>query len=120
MEILHTWLLGNEKYLWHQTNTQWDSKSEESFAIRLQGSDLHGLTTPRPRAKYLIQYKNALIGKHFKILGQLAAFHLHDLCSGMLYDLWKAAGELGAYLWFPEIHNLAEYLVSTLLYSADP
>jgi hypothetical protein len=114
VELLHTWLLGNSKYIWHATNTNWDSKSEELFATRLQASDLHGLTTPPPRARYLLRYKNSLIGKHFKILGQLAVFHLHDLCSDLLLELWKASGELGAFLWFPEIHNLEEYLVSCM------
>jgi hypothetical protein len=112
VEILHTWLLGNTKYIWHHTNMQWDNKGEQLFAIRLQSSDIAGLTTPKPRANYLVQYKNSLIGKHFKILGQLAVFHLHDLCSDLVFSMWKAAGELGAMLWFPEIRNLEQYLVS--------
>ncbi|TEB15367.1 hypothetical protein FA13DRAFT_1876169 [Coprinellus micaceus] len=112
VEILHTYLLGNSKYVWHHTNTTWEKKeeAEHAFAVRLECSDLHGLTTPPPRANYIVQYKNSLIGKHFKILSQLAVFHLHGLCSDILYDMWKAAGELGALIWYPEINNLKEYL----------
>ena len=107
------------KYIWHHTNTPWDAKSEQLFAVRLQASDVSGLTTPAPRANYLVQYKNSLIGKHFKILGQLAVFHLHGLCPDLVFDMWKAAGELGALIWFPEIRNLEEYLVRVQVQQAQ-
>ncbi|KAH6868945.1 hypothetical protein BKA70DRAFT_1491597 [Coprinopsis sp. MPI-PUGE-AT-0042] len=110
VETLHTWLLGNNKYVWHDTTHKWSDAQEAKFAIRLQASTLGGLTTPPPRATYLVRYKNSLIGKHFKILQQLAVFHLHDLCSDDLFSLWKATGELGAMLWIPKIENLEEYL----------
>jgi hypothetical protein len=98
VEILHTWLLGNDKYIWHDTSKEWNKQQEELFATRLQASSLSGLTTPPPRAAYLVQYKNSLVGKHFKILQQLAIFHVHDLCPDNLFNLWKATGELGAML----------------------
>jgi len=61
----------------------------------------------------MVQYKNSLIGKHFKALQQLAVFHLHGgLCSKELFDLWKANGELGALIWYPEIKDIDKYLVS--------
>jgi hypothetical protein len=61
----------------------------------------------------MVQYKNSLIGKHFKALQQLAVFHLHGgLCSKELFNLWKANGALGALIWYPEIKNIDEYLVS--------
>ncbi|KAF5384429.1 hypothetical protein D9615_003465 [Tricholomella constricta] len=110
VEILHTWLLGNDKYLWHDTNKQWDKKKDGTFAVRLQSSSIDGLTLPQIRADYLVQYKNSLIGKHFKILQQLGVFHVYDLCSDSLFRLWKAAGELGALIWFPEISNMPTYL----------
>ncbi|KAJ7839405.1 hypothetical protein B0H13DRAFT_2239608 [Mycena leptocephala] len=91
-EILHTYLLGNDKYVWHDTTKQWDDKKEEIFAARLAASSITGLSIPPPRARYVVQYKNSLI-----------VFHLHDLCTPLLFDLWKATGELGAHLWFPEI-----------------
>ncbi|KAF5374429.1 hypothetical protein D9615_009052 [Tricholomella constricta] len=110
VEILHTWLLGNEKYLWHDTNKQWDKKKDGTFAVRLQSSSIDGLTLPPPRADYLVQYKNSLVGKHFKILQQLGVFHVYDLCSNDLFRLWKAAGELGALIWCPEIVDMPAYL----------
>ncbi|KAF8064464.1 hypothetical protein FPV67DRAFT_1672161 [Lyophyllum atratum] len=110
VEILHTWLLGNEKYVWHDTNKDWDKKKDDLFAIRLESASIDGLTIPRPRAEYLVKYKNSLIGKHFKTLQQLGVFHIHGLCSDNLFNLWKASGELGAVIWYPEISNMEAYL----------
>ncbi|KAJ7725015.1 hypothetical protein B0H14DRAFT_3620845 [Mycena olivaceomarginata] len=110
-EILHSILLGVDKYIWHETNTAWDKAKEHRFAVRLQSSSTNGLNIPSVRGRYIVKYKNGLIGKHFKILQQLGAFHLHsNLCGKNLFDLWKASGELGALLWFPEIRNQEQYL----------
>lgn len=111
-EILHSILLGNDKYIWQETYKVWDKPKGETFAARLQSSSADGLNLSSLRGRYIVQYKNALIGKHFKIPQQLGTFHLHgDLCSNNLFDLWKAAGELGALLWFPKIRKMEEYLV---------
>lgn len=110
-EMLHTYLLGNDKYAWHPTSSKWKEAEEAIFSVRLQSSCLHGLTIPPPRAAYMMQYKNSLIGKHFETLQQLAVFHLHGLCSDSLLSVWKATGELGALLWMPEIRNMESYLV---------
>jgi len=60
----------------------------------------------------MLRYRNGLIGKHFKIFQQLGAFHLDDsLCTPLVFDLWKASGELGAMLWYSEIDNMELYLV---------
>ncbi|TFK19378.1 hypothetical protein FA15DRAFT_697547 [Coprinopsis marcescibilis] len=111
VEILHTWLLGNEKYLWYDTSKGWGKNEESLFAACLQSSALSGLTTLPPCAYYLVQYKNSLIGKHCKILQQLAIFHLHGLCTDSMFNLWKAAGELGVMIWFPEIEDMDLYLI---------
>ncbi|KAJ7838296.1 hypothetical protein B0H14DRAFT_3700910 [Mycena olivaceomarginata] len=102
VELLHTILLGMMKYIWHLLNTsQWSDADRQLFAIRLQSTDLSGLTVPPIRAGYMIQYKNNLIGKHFKTLMQALMFH---------FSLIKAAGDLGALLWIPEIHDMEHYL----------
>ncbi|KAJ7757921.1 hypothetical protein B0H16DRAFT_1457492 [Mycena metata] len=114
VEILHTYLLGNDKYVWHDTTKTWDPKKGDKngpiFASRLQSASISGLSIPPPRPGYVVQYKNSLIGKHFKMLQQLGVFYLHDLCAPLILDLWKATGELGAYLWFPEIKNMDVYI----------
>ncbi|KAJ7322806.1 hypothetical protein DFH08DRAFT_917082 [Mycena albidolilacea] len=100
-EILHSILLGDDKYIWHETNTPWDKSKGDKFAVRLQSSSTNGLNLSSVRGRYI----------HFKILQQLGIFHLHeDLCSKNLFNLWKASGELGALLWFPKIQNLEQYL----------
>ncbi|KAJ6552358.1 hypothetical protein B0H10DRAFT_1849475 [Mycena sp. CBHHK59/15] len=109
--ILHTILLGEDKYVWHETNKGWNDEQDALFAARLQSSSAKGLSIPPLRAQYLVQYKNSLIGKHFKSLQQLAVFHLDEkLCSPQVFDLWKANGELGAMLWYPEIKDMDTYL----------
>lgn len=93
------YLLGQMEYLWHDTNTSWNKAKDDIFATRLQSSSVVDGPNMQPlRSRYMLQYKNSLIGKYFKALQQLAVFHLHDegLCSDRVFDLWKATGELGA------------------------
>lgn len=112
-EILHSIQLGGDKYVWHETNKKWSKKEEDVFARRLQASSIDGLSISPIRAQYMVQYKNSLIGKHFKTLQQVAVFQLReDICSNDLFNLWKANGELGALIWFPEINDMDGYLVS--------
>ncbi|KAJ7775833.1 hypothetical protein B0H14DRAFT_3508393 [Mycena olivaceomarginata] len=95
LELLHTILLGVIKYIWHHMNTeQWSDAGRHLLAIRLQSTDLSGLTVPPIRAAYMIQYKNNLIGKHFKTLMQILLFHIHEISSPEQFTLVKAASEL--------------------------
>ncbi|TFK20048.1 hypothetical protein FA15DRAFT_600415 [Coprinopsis marcescibilis] len=110
-EILHTFLLGQDKYIWYETSKGWKKKEEDLFAIRLQSSSIDGLSLDSLRSQYYVKYKNSLIGKHFKAIQQLAIFCLDSsLCSQELFSLWKATGELGALMWFTEITEMKEYL----------
>ncbi|THH15683.1 hypothetical protein EW146_g4834 [Bondarzewia mesenterica] len=93
VEILHTYLIGNDKYIWHDSSKDWDKKKDADFAVWLQSSSVDGLMLPPIRANYIAQYKNSLIGKHFKTLQQLAA-----------------SGELGVLVWYHEIKNMDAYL----------
>ncbi|KAJ7918581.1 hypothetical protein B0H13DRAFT_2434969 [Mycena leptocephala] len=89
VEILHTILLGHAKYTW---------------------DNLDGLRVPPIRAAYMMQYRNGLIGKHFKSLMQTMIFHIHDLVTPDQFALVRALGELGPILWMPVIDNMEEYL----------
>lgn len=114
IEILHTYLLGHDKYLWHLTTRKWDKKCEELFAQRLQSSLINGLSIISLCTNYMLQYKNPLIGKHFKALQQLGVFHLHGgLCDPLIFDLWKVTGELGVLIWVGEISDMDQYVVHT-------
>lgn len=115
VEILHTILLGLVKYLWHGLHTSWEASEQDLFVVRLQSTDLDGLTVPPIRAAYMMQYCNGLIGKHFKTLMQTMVFHVHGLVSDNQFTLIKAIGSLGALLWVPEIDNMNSYLVSQSL-----
>ncbi|KIJ62748.1 hypothetical protein HYDPIDRAFT_93359, partial [Hydnomerulius pinastri MD-312] len=119
-EMLHTYLLGNDKYEWHLLNSPWTAAQCRLFATRLQSSNIDGLSIPPVRAAYIIQYKNGLIGKHFKTLQQLAFFHLDDtLCPPLVQDLCRATGELGALLWYHEIEDMDAYLSDLLIFVAN-
>ncbi len=112
VELLHTALLGQNKYIWHRSHTTWNEGVQQLLAVRLQSSSVDGLSLYPVRGHYLVKYKNALVGKHFKILQQVGVFHLYgDLHDVMLLDLWKATGELGALLWYDHIKDMKAYLV---------
>ncbi|KAK0430360.1 hypothetical protein EV421DRAFT_1893571 [Armillaria borealis] len=110
VEILHTILLGIIKYIWHMLHTSMTDAQQDLFAVRLQATDIDGLTVPPIRAVYMMQYQNNLISKHFKTLMQTMAFHVHDIVTPAQFNLVKAAGALGALLWVHEIENMDEYL----------
>jgi len=105
------------KYVWHSLNTSWSDSQRALFAIRLQSVDLSGLTVPPLRAAYMIQYRNNLIGKHFKTLMQTLPFAVHGLVTPQEYKLVQSVGALGAVLWVHEIENMDKYTVSSLLSS---
>ncbi|KAF9780518.1 hypothetical protein BJ322DRAFT_1011992 [Thelephora terrestris] len=112
IDLLHTILLGLDKYVWHKTSSAWNERKGTLFALRMDlASSLDGLSGSREDARYLIKYKNNLVGRQFKFIQQLAIFHLRrDMCNDLVFDLWKATGELGALLWYPIINNMEQYL----------
>jgi hypothetical protein len=111
VEILHTILLGVIKYVWYMLHTSWSDHDRNLFALRLQSTDIDGLSIPPIRAAYMLQYRNNLIGKHFKTLMQTMAFHVHDIVTPSQFALVKAVGALGAVLWYHEIDDMDLYLV---------
>ncbi|KAJ7197464.1 hypothetical protein GGX14DRAFT_374923, partial [Mycena pura] len=111
VELLHTILLGVIKYIWHFLNTErWKDIDRHLLAIRLQSTDLSGLSVPPVQASYMFQYKNNLIGKHFKTLMQILALHVDGVADSKDLQLIVAAGDLGARLWAPVINNMDDYL----------
>ncbi|KAJ6556089.1 hypothetical protein B0H19DRAFT_1210733 [Mycena capillaripes] len=109
IEILHTILLGVIKYIWHITHTAWSPEEKQTYAIRLQATNTDGLSIHAIRSAYIMQYAGSLIGRQFKTIAQANIFHIRGLVNDLKFMAWKAAGELAALLWVPEIRNLVEY-----------
>ncbi|KIY72157.1 hypothetical protein CYLTODRAFT_465626 [Cylindrobasidium torrendii FP15055 ss-10] len=110
VEILHTILLGTEKYGWWNLHSQWSASQQELFTARLQASSTSGLDIPPIRAEYMMQYRNGLIGKHFKTLSQLTVFHLYGIANTLQFNLARALGDLAAVLWIAEIDDMDQYI----------
>ncbi|KAH8991024.1 hypothetical protein EDB92DRAFT_1946218 [Lactarius akahatsu] len=101
-EILHTVLLGVVKYFWAQTiwYLKSHSKSLSLFQTCLASASWKGLNAPSTNAKYICQYHNSLIRKHYKSLAQ------------DILHTWNIIGALMVLLWHTEIEDLERYLVS--------
>ena len=114
VEALHTISLGNNRYTWFSTTGKWNEEKDEKFIAWFGASDVDGLGgVPRGvQARYLLEYKNNLVGKHFKWISQLVIFSLHGVgCDPIIFDLWKATGELSALVWCTKILDMDQYVV---------
>lgn len=114
VEILHTILLRIVKYLWHGTHTKWTADKKRTYTYCLQETDANGLSIYTIRANYIMQYTNSFIGQQLKAIVQTNPFHVYDLTDKFHLMLTKAVAVLTALLWFTEIENLKEYLVSAI------
>ncbi|KAF7377739.1 hypothetical protein MSAN_00196900 [Mycena sanguinolenta] len=76
IEILHTILLGVIKYIWHVTYTAWSPEEKQTFAVRLQATNINALSIHTIRSAYIIQYAGSLIRHQFKTTMQTNIFHV--------------------------------------------
>ncbi|KIJ36237.1 hypothetical protein M422DRAFT_51154 [Sphaerobolus stellatus SS14] len=115
-EPLHTVLLGTIKYIWACTCAEIvETSNLPIFEARLTSVNTDGLGIPPLRASYLVQYRGGLIGRQFKAPMQTIIFVIHDIVKPEIFSVWRAAGKVGALLWYPEIDDLEAYLIDILL-----
>lgn len=103
--------------------SKWNTEKDQKFIAWLGASDVNGLVgVPRGvQARYLVEYKNNLIGKNFKWISQLTVFNLHwGGCDPIFFDLWKATGELGALVWCTKILDMDQYTVGLVRSTVHP
>lgn len=84
------------------------------FQARLNSVSVDGLSINPIQAQYIVQYRNSLIGRHFKSIVQVIAFTLHGLVDDNIRDIWAAAGNMVSLLWYTEIEDMEAYCVSTI------
>ncbi|THU86694.1 hypothetical protein K435DRAFT_868003 [Dendrothele bispora CBS 962.96] len=105
IELLHMILLGILKYVWHMTMSDFKPEHKSKFGIRLQATNIDGLSIPPIRSKYIMQYSKSLIGRQLKTVLQTSIFHLHDLTTSIpngkglrYFAICKAIEKLEEYL----------------------
>ena len=59
----------------------------------------------------MVQYRQNLIGKHFKSLAQVMPFLIYDLVPKTVLDGWRTIGHLVVLLWHTKIDEIEPYLV---------
>ncbi|KAF9218754.1 hypothetical protein BS17DRAFT_719677, partial [Gyrodon lividus] len=110
-KILHTILLGIVKYYWGQTVYILDKTHLlNTFQTHLESMNKDGLNTPMLGAEYIVQYKGALIGKHFKSLAQVMSYLIYDTFPQTVLDGWTVMGKLVVLLWHMVIKEKEVYL----------
>jgi hypothetical protein len=106
--------LGIDKYIWYYLHSGWSDAQKALFVIRLQSANTDGLRIAPINASYIMQYKNNLIGKHFKSLQQLLPFQIYDTATPAQFATSKYIGDLGVALWLPEIDDMQDHMVSLI------
>jgi hypothetical protein len=114
LEPLHVILLGIVRYGWFMSTKDMTDAQLESFIMDLEALSTDGLSIPPLRAAYLIRYRASLIGRQYKQLVPTVPLCIGKYVDGRHLVLWKAISVLCALLWYPEIKDLDDYMVSFL------
>ncbi|KAG8785697.1 hypothetical protein FRC12_017268 [Ceratobasidium sp. 428] len=109
MRIRKSGKLATDKLIMEEQLAWLETQPAPSYLV-WRNTNIDGLGIDTFSAKYIVKYPNNLIGRHFKALMQLTAFHVKDIISEDLFTLLKAVGSFGAVLWIPEIDDLELYL----------
>ncbi|KZS88916.1 hypothetical protein SISNIDRAFT_417595, partial [Sistotremastrum niveocremeum HHB9708] len=112
IEILHVILLGILKYLWRDAMERLSAKDKLTVIHRLSTLSLDGLD---PGLKSIsgqtyVKYAGSLVGRDFRVIGQVAPFVLYDLLPAPILKAWSALSNLIPLVWMPEIPSLPSYL----------
>ena len=112
VEALHTLLLGFVKYFWRDAMARIKKDQKDLLITRLNSINTAGLGCPPLAGRTLVQFAGSLVGKDFRIIGQIAPFVLFDLLPAESYEAWLALCSLIPLVYQPAIYGLKAYLAS--------
>lgn len=102
IEVLHTILLGIAKYGWssfHRSESMKHKDKVETFLARLSSVYRDDLNADDVDPRYVWQYRNNLIGRHFRFICQRAPLQMYNILDHAdrpLYQLMLVIGRLAA------------------------
>ncbi|KZS91320.1 hypothetical protein SISNIDRAFT_394712, partial [Sistotremastrum niveocremeum HHB9708] len=110
VETLHTVLLGIVKYFWGQSMEIMEKANHfDILRTRFRSLREQGMKIPKLNGDYMIKYKGALIGKHFKSVAQLMVFVCEGLVPESVYNAWVIIGHLTALIWQTEYDDIKQF-----------
>ncbi|KZS93974.1 hypothetical protein SISNIDRAFT_387475, partial [Sistotremastrum niveocremeum HHB9708] len=111
-EILHVILLGIVKYFWRDAMTRLTADQKTTVIYRLQALDIDGLGPDVQRLSGVtyVQYAGSLVGRDFRVIGQVAIFVLYDMLPAPILAAWASLSKLMALAWLPVIKGIDAYL----------
>ncbi|EHS64348.1 uncharacterized protein PGTG_22218 [Puccinia graminis f. sp. tritici CRL 75-36-700-3] len=111
VEILHVFLLGVVKYLLRDfMTTTIKPKHIPQLIASWDSFKVPPLDTPQIAGKYFVKHYKSLVGKHFKMVIQLAPFVLFQFMNEEQRALWTAMCRLAPLLFQTSIPNMEVYI----------
>ncbi|EFP79898.2 uncharacterized protein PGTG_05123 [Puccinia graminis f. sp. tritici CRL 75-36-700-3] len=111
VEVLHVVLLGVVKYLLRDfMTTTIKPKHLPQLIASWDSFNVQSLELGQIQGKYFVKHYKSLVGKHFRIVLQLAPFVLFQFMTAEQRDLWTALCQLAPLVFQTSIADMVVYL----------